>query len=486
MAEPNDLGAAVRAILSGKALGLLATITFTPLFVRLVSKSEYGVFATVMATFFIVEALARGGLAESITKHVAEYDPGSSGERAVVGTGVTLAIVYGTVTTAVLFVLALHPVVLEARYTTYLLLLGSVLVANNLLTVFRGAFYGRRREQVAEALRVAKQFGEAAIGLGLVLLGLDLLGVFLGYAASIVLVAVVGGWLTHRAFGLGLRPPLSLTDGPARSIVSFGGMQLVGGIAALLLLQTDVLLVNHFSTNAATASYRAAIRAAEFVWFVPSAIQGALLQNATSHRNSGDVDAINRNVRLALKYSALSLALFGVGLFVLADEFLRVYYGPAYVSGALSLRILIVGAVLFGLGRVFFPVLKSAGWIRYTELTTVAVLAVNVALNVLLIPRFGIEGAAVATAISYALMLVSSLALWRLTAFELPATRASGRLLATVAGFVLLYVPVARLAQAGALGSLLLNAALGGGIFVATCLLTGVVDRGELRALWPR
>lgn len=115
----------------------------------------------------------------------------------------------------------------------------------------------------------------------------------------------------------------------------------------------------------------------------------------------------------------MTLTLFGGGLFFLAGDFLELYFGPAYREGAQALQILIIGAYLFGLARAFIPILQAIGRIKKTETVTVICLLINILLNIYLIPVYGINGAAIATGISYGLMIFGVLYLWRNTPYTL-------------------------------------------------------------------
>ena len=91
----------------------------------------------------------------------------------------------------------------------------------------------------------------------------------------------------------------------------------------------------------------------------------------------------------------------------LADQIVSLLFGPGYADATLVLRILAPGVICFALSQVSGPVIQS----RRNAAPLVRVIAgavtLNVALNWVLIPRFGAPGAAIACALSYGLVAVA-------------------------------------------------------------------------------
>ncbi|MCU4718205.1 oligosaccharide flippase family protein [Halapricum hydrolyticum] len=479
---PDSGGSLFRSFVSvftGRATVLVITIAFTPVLVRLLTPREFGVFATVMAMFTVVEAVGKGGLFSAIANQVAKFDPGDSEESDASLAGIALAAVYGVVITIVLAG-AVGLSIVPETYELHLLVLASGLLVGNLFTAFQGVYYGRRQEWVAERVGVLWQLLYAVLAVALAV-AMGLVGVFVGYVVAMFVATAVLWWtftrdveVTAGRIGRALRSQ-------GRPIASFGAVQTLGGLAGILLHRTDILLVNYFRSVTESGIYRAALVPAEVIWFVPFVIQLSLLQNASSHWAKGDIDQIDTDTAGSFKYAFLALTLFGVGLFGLAEEFVVLYFGPAYASAATPLRILLVGAFLFGLSRAFTPTLKATGHNVATELVTGVGLVVNVVLNLLLIPRFGMTGAATGTAISYGVMLAGSLFVWRRTPFGFPSLRIVGVLCLHLLAFAVLYLPLIAIVPLGPLPSIVVGGVAGALLFLGLAVWMGLLSRSQLR-----
>jgi len=102
-----------------------------------------------------------------------------------------------------------------------------------------------------------------------------------------------------------------------------------------------------------------------------------------------------------MKYSALGLIPAGLAIGFFAEEMVTIIYGQGFYSSALPLQILLIGTVIFG---VFCTAIGgSLAGVNRPDLGLKAAgfsAAINILLNIVLIPRFGVLGAATATALS--------------------------------------------------------------------------------------
>jgi O-antigen/teichoic acid export membrane protein len=481
----NRLLRSVGAILSGRVATTAIGVLFTPLLVRLLSQRQYGGYATLMAGFAVVSLVARVGLFDALRKTVAENATRESTQSELVSVGVCVSILYfAVVGGSALLLVRLVPDV-SLRDSSPLLLLFVALLFTNLFSVIKGAFYGVQREHVTELLQTGQKAIFAVVALLLASIGFELAGVFAGYLLSFVVVTLVGILALRSRFRLRL-PGVSKSRALVTDLFTYGGTQLIGGLAAMLLYKTDVLLVRYFRDATAAGVYNAAIVPAEYVWFVPAVLQMAFLQRTARLWAADDVSAIDDQIRTGVKYALLSLTLFGVGLYALAAPFLQVYFGAPYLPATRPLQILIVGTFFFGISRVVNPVFQATGWLKYTEANTVIVLAVNVSLNLLLIPRYGILGAAVATSSSYVLMFVGVLAIWWRSTFHIPRWRFFGKILLVQSAFAVLFTRLVSASGTDPVLSMIVFPIVGGVLFVGLNLATGIVDLGELRGLSER
>lgn len=474
----------VLSILSGKIIGILIGLVFTPLLVRIISQNKYGIYASVMAAFSIVTLLSKGGLFDAARKTVAEYAGEASEITSVISVSLFLSVTYGLIVVLGVF-LGVHFGIVPTRYITYTLPLVIVILFGNIFTIVRGSFYGLQQESIAEILQVARRLSYTALGLLFAYLGYDAFGVFAGYALSFVFLGGVGSFLLVKYTPYHLTTNIPIRK-HGKQIASFGGYQLMGGISAMLLYKSDILLVEFFRGSTQTALYQSAIVPAEMIWFAPSAIQLAFLQHTSSLWADRKIDEINQRLQTGIKYAVLSLTLFGVGLFALAQPFLSVYFGPDYVGAKTTLQILIFGTFFLGTTRVVTPVLHATGWVRPSELITVIGLIINLILNVILIPRYGIIGAGIGTGLSYVAIFVGNVTLWNHSQFDVVPLKWAGKLVITQGIFAVLFLGAIRLVDLSSWISLFVFPPLGLVLFLGINITAGYIPTQQVRPYLKR
>ncbi|MDB2265752.1 flippase [Halorubrum ezzemoulense] len=468
------------SIFSGKAANLLISLAFTPVLVRIVSQEQYGLYVSVFAGFSIFTLLAKGGLFDATRKVIAENVTEQKTVSDIVSVSLIISIGYGVGAVSVATIAMLIGVV-PSRYVPFVWILLLAVVFGNIFSIVRGTFYGQQREHVAEILHVGRRVFYVVIGLTLAYIGYDLQGLFAAYSVSFVVIGIFGIAYVRRHFEFSI-PSIEKIKEHGQEVATFGGFQLLGGVSAAFLYKADILLVEYFRTSTATALYNSAIVPAEMIWFVPSIIQMAFLQHTASLWADDDIEGINEQIRTGVKYSILALTLFGVGLFALAEPFLQVYFGGNYVAAADTLRLLILGTFFFGISRVIVPVFQATGWVRHTELVTFGALWVNILLNIILIPRYGIIGAGIATSVSYAMLFAGNVCIWFYSPFEVVSLRWTTSLVLAQGVFAVMFLVIVSIAEVSSLVSLLVFPPLGLVLFVGINILFGQISIRDLRS----
>jgi O-antigen/teichoic acid export membrane protein len=434
-----------------------------------------------MAAFGLFTLLSKGGLFDACRKTVAEATPNSGEVQRTVSLSLTLSLFYGVVVTGVVWIL-LSTGVLPPLYQPYILVLSISIVFANVSSVVQGIFFGLQRELWGQILGVSRQLIYVVSGLLLAYIGHDLWGIFIGYTFSFIIIATIAIWIILKKYPLQI-PTVNHLSTQGKTIATYGGYQLIGGMSAAFLYKADILLVEFFRGSTSTALYNSAIVPAEMIWFVPSVIQLAFLQHTASLWSEEDTQAINENVKIGIKYGVLSLTLFGVGLFGLAEPFLQIYFGQEYTGAATTLRVLILGTLFFGLSRVTLPVFQAIGWIRATEFTTLAALVLNISLNVALIPTYGIIGAGIGTAVSYITMFVGNILIWRWSPIKMVTFGWLGRLIFTQGIFTVLFLSILRISDTSPVVSLLIFPPAGLSLFLSINIFAGYIPLSEMKSL---
>ena len=209
------------------------------------------------------------------------------------------------------------------------------------------------------------------------------------WALSAGLAGLVGFALLLRGAGVGL------DRGLWSQTVRVGRQGAVSVILIYLLFRSDQYLVGHFLGDAQVGIYRVAGTIAELMQRLPN-VAGAMLLPRVIR---GGEEALSLQVaRWVLIFSLICAA--GV---VLVGKFFLALFLPAYQGAYLPLLWMLPGLVISGFGSVFNTRLAGQGYPAITLWAPALSLALNVALNLVLIPALGLTGAALSTSLAYGL-----------------------------------------------------------------------------------
>jgi PST family polysaccharide transporter len=205
-----------------------------------------------------------------------------------------------------------------------------------------------------------------------------------------VLLAYLGRW-----DGRFLRPSSATVAEAARLLRECWPLA-ISGIAVGIYMRIDQLMLSQLADDRALGLFSAAVRVSEAWYFVPMALMVSIAPVLAASYVSSQATYRDRLERFGRSIVRLAI---GVALFLslLAPQLTQLVYGPAYAESAAVLVIHAWTGVLVCLGVVGSDWLLNAGLTRFSMYQTLTGAAVNVLLNLWLIPAYGAVGAAVAT-----------------------------------------------------------------------------------------
>lgn len=132
-----------------------------------------------------------------------------------------------------------------------------------------------------------------------------------------------------------------------------------------------------------------------------SAITFALEPTISKLRDEEEIGAVRQYLSQSLKFSMLFIIPCAVGISVLGESILQTMTKPEFTPGAVIIPILSIGMISHAIFSLFSSVLLMAKRTIYTTYSTGVAAILNIVLNIILIPSYGIWGAAITTMITY-------------------------------------------------------------------------------------
>jgi O-antigen/teichoic acid export membrane protein len=392
-------------VLSGIFAFLLAIVV-----TRLVGARGAGIFFAAVAVFTILSNITELGADTGIVRYVARLrEQGRQRElpslmRIALVPAAILATVAGVAT--VVWAVPIADVFSRsdpAEVATYLRIFGLIIPLTTISTIAlagtRGfgsmrAFVGI--DSVAVPILKPTLILIAAIG------GLTATGLALGWAIPEALACVVSVLVLWRMVRR-VKPGDGTAPAEEGSLASaFWRFSAPRGVAAafqITIIWFDLLLLSHFREAADVGIYGAASRAVTFGTFALQAIRLAIAPQISRLLARGDREGAQTVYQTATWWLVVvSWPVFLV--FAVFGPLLLGVFGHGFGRGATALAILSVAMLVnLGTGNVTV-VLLMGGKSSWNLVNTAIALALNVGLNLVFIPRYGIAGAAIAWAVS--------------------------------------------------------------------------------------
>jgi len=219
--------------------------------------------------------------------------------------------------------------------------------------------------------------------------------------AHFVMINIVVVILTNLIFLKTLRAALQPRPGASglREIMAYSFSCSLSNFTQFLNYRLDVFIVTWFAGLQALGLYTLAVSLGQMIWLVSKAAATVLLPNVAALQDevTGNARRTAQITRIAFGISlmaALLLALF-------AAPFVPWLFGEEFRPSVAPLLWLLPGIVAFSAANVIASYLAGAGKPRLNFYVSLAGLIITIALDLLLIPRFNIVGAAIASSLSY-------------------------------------------------------------------------------------
>lgn len=395
-----NLGFAV----ANSALALLATIFAG----NALGPAGIGVLTLGFLVLEFAGMLDNLGTAGFLRDYAAEPHPGK------LATVLRLKLLLGA-GTAILLALAAMPLALALDIPATLLLLFALIPVTSIVSsVAQMLHEARRHPWRRNSPGTVEAVAKAAL-YGAFWLLLDAGGDVILFAWGAVLASVVGaaaGSLLVPSYRLrGWEPARS------RSYLSFGLVNQATGVLKKTLFWVDILLIDILlASHYQQGLYRVAYSVMAFVPFFAGTVGIFLYPAIAEASQRGDTERVRELLRRSLQYVLLIAAPLALGALAFAVPVLRLF-GPAFLEATWMLQALALVSLLPSLLVPFEALFPAIDRPRVSLRITGAMAAVNVALDLVLIPPWGPAGAIVGTTCALLLGLALSVAAARRLGF---------------------------------------------------------------------
>ena len=267
--------------------------------------------------------------------------------------------------------------------------------------LFAGAFSGmitsgiRAKQKISwySIVNLLSQLVYYALAVVLVCLGYSLGGIFGGYIAGLAVLGALSLIVFRYRF-------CRFTKKHVIDILKFSIWSIIIGGMSVVIQATDTFLIDFYLGDAEVGIYRVALHVTLVSLLAVNAVNTVIAPRMSRCFAEKDNKGITELAKSSVTYGLMLAVPAAFGGILLAHPILYALYGTEFSSGAVALKLLLLFQVIMVLQSVLLVVYAN---IRRIGMSCVLVgigFAVNLVLDIILIPRIGINGAALASLVS--------------------------------------------------------------------------------------
>jgi O-antigen/teichoic acid export membrane protein len=371
---------------------------------RMLGAEGYGLFSYAMGLAAFWSIVSDFGLSAFMTREISKKPDEKSKY-------VSTIIILKMLVLGATFLLTLLSVPLMARLpgSQPLVILAAFLVLFDNIRSFGFAFSRAQNRMEIEGITIVVT--EIAIT------SLALIALFLFPSpASLSLAYIIGSAIGSLFIFLLLRKSVQKLYGGfdrtlVKTILKSASPFVITGMFGGLMINIDTVILGFFRSAEELGLYAAAQRPVQLLYVLPALIAASifpLLNQAIFKNETEKIRSLLEKSLQSVLLLALPLTLGGI---ILAGPLIALFFGSEYMGATLAFQLLLITVLFIFPGNIFGNAIFSYDkQVRLLWTTGLAALA-NVGFDLLLIPRYGISGSAVATVISQVIVNVLN---WRI------------------------------------------------------------------------
>lgn len=364
---------------------------------RVLGPEEYGAYAYVFALAQIFSVLGQMGLGALLARELVDKPDEHSRTLGTAAGMRGIGFLAGAIG------ILLYGLLLPEHSSTekWLFVVAAVYVLFSTIPImFDGWFRSQVEARYSAMSGIIGNLMGSALKIGAVLAGSGVILVGIIQALSIMITSFFLITFFKMRKGPRIR---SWTFDPqrAREILSESGFVFLGSILAVIYLKIDLAMLRWWADSETVGLYAISARLSEVFYFVPQAIVATFVPRLVELRKS-DLSIFDRRFQDLLRILALLAYVVLAGILLLGPILMIMVFGENYRDAIPILMVHVLSLPFIFLRFAFSPWIVIVKFPQFSLISQGIGAALNVLLNILLIPSYGMMGAAVATLISYA------------------------------------------------------------------------------------
>ncbi|GAB6055793.1 flippase [Methanobacterium movens] len=443
-------------ILIGNILFRIGGYLYRMLMQFLLGVEGYGILSVVLPVQWILILIAAAGLPPAIAKYVSEYKAQNNFYmvKKIIFVSAKIMLCMSIIFSVSLYFFAPYLVdLLNADPNTTILFQMVALITpfSILLGLFRGVFQGYQEMTYILITRAAEQIFMISLAVILTLAGLYVLGAVIGSILGFAASAVVAFLIFKKEMWENLQnikiPSIPVNDVKiAKKLIFFSFPIILAGLSELALFDTSTMIIKIFMDNYAVGYYNIASPVARLPLVISTSVSVAILPAASEALAIKGNNLLKKYVIQSYRYLLLVLLPICIVIMLFSEPLLNILFPKAplaYLFVKNVLTILIIGMGFYSIYGISSSISQGVGKPYPPMIFLVIGGIINLGLTFYLVPRYGLNGAAISTTVSaFFIMILCTYTTLRITKVKLPYFKLFKIIIASLLlGLILIIMP---------------------------------------------
>jgi len=389
--------------LASRVLTLIIGLATSVILARILGPKGKGIYALAILLPTLIVTFTNFGIGAATVYYTSK---GEYSRKEIFGNNLILSLLIGTVSIAIglIIIFFFKDSTLPGVSRFYLLLALTLIPTTLFLQYVNNLLLGAQKIKEYNLISIIKTLSFLILaGIALWIFKSGVTGAIVANLLALLLVCLLlFVWVKKITGGIVLR----LNRRYIKDSSAYGIKAFLSNVLAFLNYRLDMFLVNFFINPLAVGYYSIAVVIAEKLWMISLAASTILFPKISSMKNEQErkefTPIISRNVLL--------ITLAGATLiFFLSRWIILLLFSEAYLPAVKPLQILLPGIVALSISRVLASDISGRGKPMLNTYLSMITVTINLGLNIIWIPRMGINGAAWATTVSYSILLIGRL-----------------------------------------------------------------------------
>lgn len=392
---------------------------------RTLSLEEYGLFYAVFTFVFFFFLFKNLGLDEALIKFIPEFKVKKRNQD-IKSTIVTIGLIQ--LISSFIFIIALFILsdFLAANYfknpsaALMLKLFSIILVLNIFDDSLKGFFQGMQKPKYYSLIEFSKNAATLILMLLFFYLGFKIYAPVWAYilAGPIVFLIFLPFFLKIFPF---FKYKATFSKKLTKKLLGYSIPALFTLAGIKVISYIDVLMLTYLRSLEEVGIYGIVLPTSMLCLYLGRAVSLVMLPMSSEMWAKKEYNRLSEGIARINKYTLAIIVPAMLLLIFFSELYIKLIFGEKFLAGTLALQIILIGVIFFTIARINNSIIAGIG--KPQKVTKIILLSalINIIGNLILIPKFGIEGAATATTISYIFALfLSNYELSKLTKMKMP------------------------------------------------------------------